>query len=452
MAGLTDRFRCILPAIACLVAGALAAGCGSHFHLYPALWGALSGALAAVVALCCRLHRTRLALERALRAKSEFLANVSHELRTPLNGIEGLARSLARECGTPEAQRMATAIEASCDSLIAAVDRILDYVLIEKGGLKIEPAPFDLRAAVRAIAEDAARKAAQKGLAFEAAIEPTLPCVILGDMRRLRQVLHCLLDNAIKFTSAGEVRLEAGLGGDSPASKAILFRVRDTGSGIQPKMVNHLFAPFTQADTGSTRAHGGLGLGLTLAHRLVTLMGGSLGVESQPGRGSVFWVLLPAMVVEPECAAHAAIPSGGAALPSGEHRSGRVLVVDDNPINQLVAVRAVHNLGYTADAVAGGEAALDLLSHTPYDVVLMDCQMPGMDGFETCSAVRRREAASGASRVPIIAMTANGPGSNRDECLAAGMDDYLAKPFHIAELSRALNRWISASVAQPKAG
>lgn len=403
-------------------------------------------ALLAIALLWLRLRNARRALERALRAKSEFLANVSHELRTPLNGIEGLAQSLALECGTAEAHRIAAAIEASCDTVISVVDRILDYVRIEKGGLRLEEAPFDLRAALSAVAENARRKAAEKNLSFELAVEAGVPVVIVGDLWRFRQVIECLLDNAIKFTYAGKVRLEAGLGGGPGTVKAILIRVRDTGTGIQPELVQELFAPFSQADSRSSRAHGGLGLGLTLAHRLVTLMGGSLGVESQPGRGSVFWVLLPAVVVEP------ARPDGPGSSTSGESRRNRILVVDDNPVNQLVAVRAAHSLGYTADAVASGDSALELLAQTHYDVILMDCQMPGMDGFETSSAIRRREAATGCGRVPIVAMTANGPGCERQQCLDAGMDDYLSKPFRLAELERTLERWSGEPAAQPKAG
>jgi CheY-like chemotaxis protein len=269
-------------------------------------------------------------------------------------------------------------------------------------------------------------------------VAPNVPRLILGDALRLRETLGHLLDNAVKFTAKGRVRLEVSLGGNPQECRAILFRVCDTGPGLPPHMARDLFAAFTQADGASTRAHGGLGLGLTLAHRLVGLMGGSIGVESRPGFGSAFWFLLPTVALEPEPS-----PAPQAASPANRCR-GRVLVVDDNPINQLVAVRAVHSLGYAADAAPGGEAALKALGCNRYDVILMDCQMPGMDGFQTSLEIRRQEARLSAGvRLPIIAMTANDPDAEMAHCLASGMDDYLAKPFRIARLDQLLQQWVT---------
>lgn len=412
-----------------------------QFCAQALLAGALAVAMVVVYYLWLRLNTTCRALERASRAKAEFLSNVSHELRTPLNGIHGLAQLLARECETVERRRMAAAIQSSSRSLMTAVDEILDYVRIERGELRIQQAPFDVRAAIDDVASEITAAAKPKGLKFEARVDEVVPRLILGDAGRLREVLRYLLDNAVKFTSHGKVWLEADVGGDPVQCRAVRFRVGDTGPGMEPEVAESFFTAFTQADGGSTRAHGGLGLGLTLAQRLVGLMGGSIGVESQPGRGSVFWFVVPTITVE---------------APNVEPRSamcsGRVLVVDDNPINQLVAVRALHSLGYAGDAVGGGEAALEALSRTRYDAVLMDCQMPGIDGFQTSAEIRGREAHKDRGRIPIIAMTANGPGADREQCLASGMDDYLAKPFRIAELGRTLKHWIAEREAVPRAG
>lgn len=432
MLGRFERARCIYLASACLAIGLVWAAIWCGFRLDAALGTALAGALVAIACLYRRLRETRAELGRASHAKSQFLANVSHELRTPLNGIHGLSQLLAG--GEPsENRRVAAAIQTSTETLMAAVDAILHYARIEKGEFPITQAPFDVRAAVGDVASRTASKAARKGLRFESMVDAEVPRVILGDAARLRDVLGHLLDNAVKFTQEGEVRLEVTIGGDPLDCRALLFRIRDTGPGIQPDEAARFFCAFTQADGATTRAHGGLGLGLTLAHRIVGLMGGSIGVDSRPGEGSTFWFLLPTATVE---RAPASAPSAVLA------REGRILVVDDNPINQLVAVRAVHSLGYAADAVSGGKAALEALSLAPYDAILMDCQMPGMDGFQASAEIRRRESAQDRRRIPIIAMTANGPGSDREQCLGAGMDDYLAKPFRIAELDHALQHWI----------
>ena len=441
MAGHLQHARCILLSTALTAAGVAASVRFPLFRPHALLAGAMGAGLVTIHHLWLHLRAARRSLECASRAKAEFLANVSHELRTPLNGIHGLAQLLARECESPERRRMAAAIQASSRCLMTAVDKILDYVRIEKGELRIEQAPFDIRAAIDDIAGEISSAAAEKSLKFEVKVEQDVPRLILGDAGRLREVLRYLLDNAVKFTSQGRVWLEASVGGDPARCRAVQFRVGDTGPGMELELTDSFFAAFAQGDAGSTRVHGGLGLGLALAHRLVGLMGGSIGVESQPGRGSVFWFVLPTLAVEP-----------ANAEPQKTMCGGRVLVVDDNPINQLVAVRALHSLGYAADAAGGGAAALEALSHTAYDAVLMDCQMPGIDGFQTATEIRRREDRERRGRIPIIAMTANGPGSDRDRCLASGMDDYLAKPFRIAELGCTLKRWTSDREAVSKAG
>jgi signal transduction histidine kinase/ActR/RegA family two-component response regulator len=439
------RFRCVLLVSACLAAGVPTLALGRDVRNSVALACTVAALLAAAVCLALRLREAQRVLDRAARAKSEFLTNVSHELRTPLNGIQGMAQLLARDCQTPEQGQMAAAIQSNCESLMAMITRIIDYARIEKGELQPQSGPVDLRQMVAEIAAVFGPKAANHGLAFETVLAPEVPRLVLGDSLHLREALSYLLDNGVKFTREGQVRLEVSVGGDPRECGAILFRVCDTGPGVPPEMARQLFSAFTQADGASTRAHGGLGLGLTLAHRLVGLMGGSIGFESPPGRGSVFWFLLPTVAVDPQPASPPEIAS-----PVKGCR-GRVLVVDDNPINQLVAVRAVDSLGYAADAAPGGEAALEALHRARYDAVLMDCQMPGMDGFETVAEIRREEARAGAGmRVPVIAMTANDPEAERAHCLGCGMDDYLAKPFRIAGLDQALDHWVASRVQPPR--
>jgi CheY-like chemotaxis protein len=286
--------------------------------------------------------------------------------------------------------------------------------------------------------------AAAKGLRLEVLVSDAVPRCILGDAVSLRRVLFNLLDNAIKFTEAGTVRLEVALAGDG---QALSFRVKDTGIGVSPEAGAHLFEPFTQADSASSRRYGGFGLGLATARRLVELMGGSIGLESVPGRGSVFWFLLPlAPSLSDEAAAPVESETGSDTPPSGQ---GLILVVDDNPVNQLIAARVVNRLGYMTEVASGGESALEAIARTPFDAILMDCQMPIMDGYQTTAEIRRREG--GRSHVPIIAVTANTVDGNLEKCLASGMDDFLAKPIRPATLDTTLRRWLPppARVASP---
>jgi CheY-like chemotaxis protein len=367
---------------------------------------------------------------------------MSHEIRTPLNGIVAMTELLGRSGLTPEQRDIAAVILNSSESLMTIVNDILDFSKIEAGGLDIERIAFDVRATV----EDAVRlfipRAQQKGLAIEYRIAADIPRMALGDPLRIRQILMNLLSNAIKFTETGVINVELAPAGDPEHGPGLLFRVSDTGIGIPAEVSGKLFRAFTQADSGTTRKFGGTGLGLAIALRLVTLMGGSIGLESEPGKGSVFWFLVPApSVAQPDLALGTApIERATMALQPGEWR---ILVIEDNPVNQIVAERALRTLGYTPDVASSGEAALDALGRGHVDLILMDCQMPGMDGYETAAEIRRRE--SGGNRIPIIAMTANSVDGDRERCVEAGMDDYLAKPFRIAALERTLQRWLGAA-------
>jgi CheY-like chemotaxis protein len=343
--------------------------------------------------------------------------------------------------------------------LLVMVNDILDYSHIEIGTLQLEEVAVDVRAMVEDLNSIFAGRALAKKIEYESSVADSVPAVIKADPLRLRQLLMNLLSNAIKFTESGSVRLEVLPAADPSVSRALLFRVVDSGIGIDPTAVDRLFRAFTQADSGSSRRYGGAGLGLAIAHRLVTLMGGSIGVESELGKGSTFWCLLPVQTLTAEVRPpemEGAKPNSEAAPgtvagvkpPAAPPKvgQGHVLIVEDNPINQIIAMRAVTGLGYLADVASSGEAAIEACSRRAFDVILMDCQMPVMDGYQAAREIRRREREAPAGSVwgrhtPIVAMTANAVVGDHERCLAAGMDDYLPKPVRIAALSRTLERW-----------
>ena len=398
----------------------------------------LAVVLASLVWVIRRGRHARRAAERANRAKSEFLANMSHEIRTPLNGIAGMVEVMARASDLSLDQReMVHVIQKSSESLIRIVTDILDLSKIEAGAMLIEETGFDVRETVETVARLLGPAARNKGLLFETAIAPEIPRQVKSDPLRLQQVLMNLVGNAIKFTEKGSVRVEAVLGGDPSEGSAILFRVIDTGIGVDRKSARRLFNPFTQADSATTRKYGGTGLGLAISRRLVTLMGGHIEMDSTPSVGSTFWFVIPV--------GHATAAARSVEMPLAEppaaSTGARILVVDDNPINQLVAARAINHLGYSSEIVSGGEAALEALQRGVFDLVLMDCQMPGMDGYQTAAEIRRRQ--TGPERIPIVAVTANATNEDQQRCMAAGMDDYLAKPLRMGALASTLGKWTS---------
>lgn len=388
------------------------------------------------------LRREKIKAQQASLAKSHFLANMSHEIRTPMNAIIGINRLMLRTELSSEAKRYGRIVGSAADNLLHLINGILDLSKVEAGQLELELISFSLPQLLEEIAALSGSQARDKGIPITFDISDELSTWVVGDPTRVRQVLINLISNAVKFTHEGFVKIEARpLAGDR-----VRFQVIDTGIGISPEFRDRLFDPFSQADASTSRHYGGTGLGLAISRRLVQAMNGELQLKSELGKGSTFTVELSLPPGRPQPSSR----SGTVALPrTTPAYQAQVLVADDNEINRMLTESELEDFGLQVTTVCDGHEALELLKERSFDLLFLDCQMPGIDGYETARRIREREA--GRRRMPIVALTAQAMKGDRERCLEAGMDDYVTKPFCRHELLEVLSCYLSglAKTAPP---
>jgi signal transduction histidine kinase/DNA-binding response OmpR family regulator len=388
--------------------------------------------------------------EAANSAKSTFLATMSHEIRTPMNGVLGMIEVLERQGLSVGQQRSVATMRASAQALLRIIDDVLDFSKIEAGKLNLEQTTFSLSALMDQVRQTFVPLAEAKGLSVTSVVDPGSHDALLGDPTRVRQILFNLVGNALKFTERGGIMLRAGtapLGGERTR---VTLAVQDTGVGLSEEERSRLFRPFSQADSSTTRRFGGTGLGLSIVRRLAELMDGSVTVESEQGRGSIFTVELTLVAAADESSllglARPAPAAAATSIMRDAHR--KVLIADDHPVNREVLIRQLAILGVDADSAVDGAEALSMWQSGDYALMLADIHMPTMDGYELTRRIRAIEAQSGAARTPVVAVTANVMKGEEERCLAVGMDAYLGKPISIDRLEATLVRWLSIGAEQ----
>jgi signal transduction histidine kinase/CheY-like chemotaxis protein len=379
--------------------------------------------------------------EEASRLKGEFLANVSHEIRTPMNGILGFTQ-LALSTGLTEDQRdYLDTVERSAEGLMRLLNDILDVSKIEAGKMEVDRAPFSMRECVEGSTRTMFATAQEKGLELSWDLDPNIPETLIGDELRIRQVLLNLVGNAIKFTDQGSVRVAVGIEPGPDSSLVAHFTVRDTGPGIPVEQRQIIFEPFRQADGSAARRRGGTGLGLAISSGLVDIMGGRIWVESEVGQGSTFHFTAPFTLGEPTLPKRASTPAT-----ASDCAPLSILVAEDNVVSQKLVTALLKERGHAATLAATGLEVIDLVERRDFDLILMDIQMPEMDGLQATAEIRGRETLTG-KHIPIVAMTAHAMAGDRERCLDSGMDGYIAKPIHPGELTALITGMTAQRIA-----